>query len=67
MADKNKIKAEYPEVIYRPGHNEEAYQQCVGKDIIIYDEHHGTATRIRKATAAAIDHYMDGYSTIIIL
>lgn len=55
------------EVHYCPGHDEKLFRKLKGKDIIIYDEHHGTSVRIRKATTAAIDHYVDEYSTIIVL
>jgi len=61
-----KIDVDYPEVIYR-GEGKDRLQDLVDKDIIIYDEHHGTAVRIRKATVAILDHYLDEYSTVIIL
>ncbi len=55
------------EVLYRPLNDEEVLEQYIGKDVVIYDEHHGTAIRIKRATLAAIQHFIDGYSTIIIL
>lgn len=61
------VEVDFPETIYQPGHDEEKLQQLEGKDVLIYDEHHGTSIRIRKATAAAIEYYLDGYSTIIVI
>jgi len=55
----------YPEVNYRTSNDEEALQQYAGKDVVIYDEHHGTAIRIKKATVASLQYYLDSYSTII--
>ena len=60
------VEVEYPETIYRPL-NEEKLQELEGKDIIVYDEHHGSSVRIRKATAAVLDYFIDEYSVIIIL
>ena len=62
-----KINVDYPEVVYRPLRDEEILSQFEGKDVVIYDEHHGIATRIRKATAVSIGYYVDSYSTIIVL
>lgn len=62
----SKIDVDYPDTHYQ-GCNEELFQQLEGKDVLIYDEHHGTSVRLRKATAAAIEHFVDEYSTIIVL
>ncbi len=69
MAEKmaHKANVEYPDTHYRPGHGESLLRELEGKDVIIYDEHHGTSVRIRKATAAAIEYFVDVYSTIIVL
>ena len=62
----SKVNVDYPETYYR-GYNEALLRELEGKDVIIYDEHHGTSVRIRKATAAAVEHFTDEYSTIIVL
>lgn len=62
-----KVDVEFLEILYRPDYDEKLFRKYEGKDIVIYDEHHGIAVRIRKATAAAIGYYWDEYSTIIIL
>lgn len=62
-----KVTVDYPDAHYRPGYNEDLFEQLEGKDIIIYDEFHGVSTRIRKATSTAIGHFVDEYSTIIVL
>ncbi len=62
-----KIEVEYPETIYQPGCDEEKLKQLEGRDLVIFDSHHMSAVRIRKATAAVLDYYLDEYSTIIIL
>ena len=63
----NKINISHPEAIDRPLNDEDVLEAYVGKDIVIYDEHHGTATRIKKATLGVIQHFIDEYTTIIIL
>ncbi len=62
----SKVNVDYPDTYYQ-GYNESLFQELEGKDVIIYDEHHGTSARIRKATAAAIEYFVDEYSTIIVL
>ena len=58
---------EFPETHYLPGYDEELFKQLEGKDIVIYDEHHGCGYRIRKATFELLERYSDCYSTIIVL
>lgn len=65
-----KIDIDYPEVIHQSRYDyddEKQLQKYLGKDVIIYDEHHGLAVRMRKATVASIAAFMDEYSVIIVL
>ena len=62
-----KLQVDYPETIYRPLGNNIFLEQLAGKDVILYDEHHGTATRIRKATVELIRYFLDEYTSIIVL
>jgi len=63
----HRINVDYLEVNYRPSDVEEVLQQYKGKDVVIYDDHHGTAIRIKKAAVATLQHYIDDYSSIIVL
>lgn len=47
--------------------DDEILDKFAGKDVILYDEHHGTATRIQKASLESIKYFMDEYTTIVIL
>lgn len=62
-----KVNVDYPEVFYRPLMDDETLEPMIGKDVVLYDEHHGTATRIRKATAEQIRYFMGEYTSIIVL
>ncbi len=61
----HRVYVDYPEAHYRALNCPEVLEQFSGKDIILYDEHHGTAARIRKATPGVISYYMNEYTTII--
>jgi hypothetical protein len=60
-----KFAIDFPETTYRP-HAADT-DQMIGKDIILYDEHHGSSIRIRQDTAVPIRHFLDEYTTIIVL
>ena len=60
-------QVEHLEVHYCPGHDMKLFRKLRGKEVLVYDSHHGCAVRIRKATVTIIDHYVDSYSTIIVL
>lgn len=62
-----KVKVDYPKAFYQSLIGDETLECFVGKDVILYDEHHGAATRIRKATVESIRYFMDEYTSIIIL
>lgn len=63
----HKLAVDYPETVFYPSFTEEALQPFVDKDVILYDEHHGTSVRIRKATVESIQYFLDEYSTVILL
>ena len=62
-----KLQVDYPETVYRPQGSDEKLQPFAGKDVILYDEHHGTSVRIRKATVDSIRYFLDEYTSIIVL
>lgn len=63
----HKLDLDYPETVCYPTFAEESLQPFVGKDVILYDEHHGTSVRIREATVESIKYFLDGYITVIVL
>lgn len=63
----HKVNVDCLDVVYRPMSDDEILKKLTGNDVILYDEHHGTATRLRKATLESIKYFMDEYTTIIIL
>jgi hypothetical protein len=63
-----KFNVGYPEVFYRPLTDDKTLQPFIGKNVLLYDEHHETAALlIRKATIEQIRHFMDEYTSIIVL
>lgn len=62
-----KLNIEFPDTVYRPLYDEESLQRFVGRDVVIYDEHHGISTRIKAATVETIRYFLDEYSAVIAL
>ena len=66
-SDGLKVKKECLDVNYHPLRDTTLLQRYDGKDVVIYDEHHGTAIRVRAVTVPFMEHYLGEYSTIIVL
>ncbi len=60
-----KLHIDFPESVHRL--DETSMAELEGKDILIFDSHHGTAVRIRAASVESIQYFLDEYSTVIIL
>ena len=60
-----KLDVDYPETVCYPSFTDESLQSFAGKDVILFDEHHGTAIRIRKSTIEKIRYFLNEYTSII--
>ncbi len=58
-----KLRVDFPETVY----NRDNTSKFERKDVLIFDEHHGTAVRIKQATVESIQYFLDEYSTLIFL
>lgn len=60
-----KLDIDFPETVYM--FDETSLAELEGKDVLIFDEHHGTAVRIHAASVESIRYFLDEYSSIITL
>lgn len=60
-----KMSVDFPECVHR--FDDESLAGLKGKSVMIFDEHHGTAVRIHAASVESIRHFLDEYSTVIVL
>lgn len=70
VSTKKEQMRKYPETVLqtiKPYELDTEMQDLVGKTLIFYDEHHGTARQLANAQRDDIDRLVDEYTVVIVL